>query len=158
MPDRIIRTVDGPTGGLLVIVGIYMLGLGWGWLARPTESRNSGVEWINDSAYIPLSGLTSEHVGWWWLLTGAVALLGGLLSKRKWLERAAIVAAIFGPLLIAGVFVGAWVDGDAPTGGTAAWSYALPASLVVWQLSHEKQRVERGEVLTAPIPTIETEA
>ena len=158
MPDRIIRTVDGPTGGLLVIVGIYLLGLGGWWLAQPTESRNSGVEWINESSYIPLSGLTSAHVGWWWLLTGAVALLGGLLSKRKWLERAGIVAAIFGPLLIAGVFVGAWVDGDAPTGGTTAWSYALPAALVVWQLSHEKQRVERGEVLTAPIPTIETEA
>ena len=26
MPDRIIRTIHGPTGGLLVIVGAYLLG------------------------------------------------------------------------------------------------------------------------------------
>ena len=154
MPDRIIRTVHGPTGGLLVIIGAYLLGLGGWWLLVPTESRSAGVQWINDSAHIPITGLTSAHVAWWWTIIGAITLVGGLWSRRAWLERAAIGSAIFGPLLIAAVFIGAWVDGDAPTGGTAAWSYALPSVIVLWQVSHERRRTERGDTLTGPLPII----
>ena len=130
MPDRIIRSVHGPTGGLLVVIGTYLAGLGIQWLASPSNSRAAGVEWINDNRYIPVDGLTSDHVAWWWIIGGTITLIGGLTSNQPFAERAAIAAGIFFPAIVAALFVGAWIDGSAPHGITTAWSYTLPSVLV----------------------------
>lgn len=155
MPDRIIRTVHGPTGGLLVVIGVYLAGLGVQWLLSPSTSRAAGVEWINDNRYIPVDGLTSDHVAWWWIIGGAITLIGGLTSNQPFAERAAIAAGIFFPAIVAALFVGAWIDGSAPHGITTAWSYTLPSVLVAWQVSRERKRVETGEhIHTSTMPCV----
>lgn len=155
MPDRIIRTVHGPTGGLLVVIGTYLVGLGVQWLASPSSSRAAGVEWINENRYIPVDGLTSDHVAWWWIIGGTITLIGGLTSNQPLAERAAIAAGIFFPAIIAALFVGAWIDGSASHGITTAWSYTLPSVLVAWQVSRERRRVEAGEhIHTSTIPCV----
>ena len=155
MPDRIIRTVHGPTGGLLVVIGTYLAGLGIQWLASPSNSRAAGVEWLNENRYIPVDGLTSDHVAWWWIIGGAITLIGGLASNQPLAERAAIAAGIFFPAIVAALFVGAWIDGSAPHGITTAWSYTLPSVLVAWQVSRERKRVETGEhIHTSTMPSV----
>lgn len=148
------RPTRGPTSGLLAVIGVYLAGLGVWWLMHPTESRSAGVQWINDSPLIPVTGLTSAHVAWWWVIGGAIALTGAVASRWSWAERAGVAAAIFCPSVVAAIFVGAWIDGDAPTGGTAAWSYCLPAALTIWHVSAERRRVERGDLATGTLPTI----
>ena len=155
MPDRIIRTVHGPTGGLLVVIGVYLAGLGIQWLASPSSSRAAGVEWINENRYIPVDGLTSDHVAWWWIIGGAITLIGGLTSNQPLAERAAIAAGIFFPAIVAALFVGAWIDGSASHGITTAWSYTLPSVLVAWQVSRERRQVEAGEhIHTSTVPCV----
>lgn len=153
MPDRIIRTVHGPTGGLLVVIGVYLAGLGAQWLLFPSSSRAAGVEWINRNSFVPVGSLTSDHVAWWWIIGGTITLIGGLASSRPLAERAAIAAGIFFPAIVAALFIGAWIDGTAPQGMTTAWSYALPSVIVAWQVSRERRRVETGEhIRTSTIP------
>ena len=155
MPHRIIRTIHGPTGGLLVLIGIYLIGLGTQWILFPSSSREAGVEWINRNPMIPLTDLTSTHVAWWWLIGGTLTLTGGLASNIPTAERTAIAAGIFFPAIVAALFIGAWIDGTAPHGVTSAWSYALPSVVIAWQVSRERQRVERGEHMhTAAIPHV----
>lgn len=154
MPDRFIRTIDGTTGGLLTLVGIYLTGLGVSWLVVPTAGREAGVQWINDHWVIPIDGLTSGHVAWWWLVGGLVTFIGGILSRHHWAERTAIAAAIIAPLLVAALFVGAWVDGSASTGAVSAWSYALPAIIVSWHTSRQRRAAENGELHTGKLPTV----
>ena len=155
MPDRIIRTVHGPTGGLLVVIGVYLAGLGIQWLASPSSSRAAGVEWINKNPHVPVDGLTSDHVAWWWIIGGAITLIGGLASNQPFAERAAIAAGIFFPAIVAALFVGAWIDGSASHGITTAWSYTLPSVIVAWQVSRERKRVETGEhIHTSTMPCV----
>jgi len=155
MPDRIIRTIDGPTGGLLTIIGIYLTGLGVSWLIVPSTSREAGVEWVNRSAAIPVDGLTAMHIAWWWIIGGLVTLAGGIFSRCHWAERAAIAAGIITPGLVAALFIGAWVDGTAPTGAISAWSYMFPGVLISWQVSRERRAVEDGHLAhTGSLPII----
>ena len=152
MPDRIIRTIRGPVGGLSVILGLYLIGLGASWIILPSTSREAGVQWINHNTAIPITGLTAAHVAWWWVAGGLVALFGGMFSRCRWAERAAVAAAIFTPITVAALFIGAWVDGSASTGAISAWSYLLPAAIMLWQVSHERRRADPGALVTAPTP------
>ncbi|TFI01623.1 hypothetical protein [Micrococcus lylae] len=155
MPDRLIRTIDGPTGGLLTIIGIYLTGLGISWLRMPSTSREAAVEWVNRAPIIPISDLTATHIAWWWIIGGTLTLTGGILSRRHWAERTAIAAGIITPGLVSALFIGAWVDGTAPTGAISAWSYLLPAALISWQVSRERRAAEDGHLIrTGSLPTI----
>ena len=132
MPHRIIRTIHGTLGDILVIFGIYMIGLGLSWFLLPSNARESGVQWINESS-LPVTGLTSEHVAWWWIIGGVLTLVGGLFSQRPLFERVGVAAGIFFPIVVAGLFVGAWADGASRTGIISAWSYLVPSAVILWQ-------------------------
>ena len=145
MPDRLIRTADGLLGGLLVINGLYLAGLGVSWFYQPTKTRAAGVEWINDSI-LPVT-LSWEHVAWFWILGGALSLLGGVLSKYPRWERTGVIAASMTPLIVSAVFVGAFIDGSAPTGVTAALSYAYAGAIPLWFIHHERRSAEARRVV-----------
>lgn len=147
MPHRIIRTIHGTLGDILVIFGVYMIGLGLSWLALPTSSRDSGVQWINESA-LPVDGLTSAHVAWWWIVGGVLTLVGGLFSKRPLFERVGVAAGIFFPIVVAGLFVGAWADGASRTGIISAWSYLVPSAVILWQARQDESDSREIRVVT----------
>ena len=146
MPDRLIRTADGLLGGLLVINGLYLAGLGVSWFYQPTKTRAAGVEWINESI-LPITTLSWEHVAWSWILGGALSLLGGALSKRRRWERMGVIAASMTPLIVAAVFVGAFIDNSAPAGATTALSYAYAGAIPLWFIHHERRSAEARRVV-----------
>lgn len=153
MPHRIIRTIHGPLGAILVIFGIYMIGLGLSWFAVPTGSRESGVQWINESS-LPVTSLTSEHVAWWWIVGGVLTLVGGLFSRRPLLERVGVAAGIVFPFVVAGLFVGAWADGASRTGIISAWSYLVPSVVILWHAFQSESDPEEIRVVTSQMDQV----
>lgn len=154
MPHRIIRTIHGTLGDILVIFGIYMTGLGLSWFALPTDSRESGVQWINESA-IPVTSLTSGHVAVWWIVGGVLTFVGGLFSQRPLFERVGVAAGIFFPFVVAGLFVGGWVDGAAHTGIISAWSYLVPSVVILWSALQGTEDPRQIRVVTAQMDQVD---
>lgn len=153
MPHRIIRTIRGTLGDILVIFGVYMIGLGLSWFALPTSSRESGVHWVNESV-LPVNGMTSGHIAWWWVVGGVLTLVGGLFSKRPKLERLGVATGIFFPFAVAVLFIGAWVDGASPTGIISAWSYLVPSAVILWQARLNGPDPEELRVVTSQMDQV----
>lgn len=154
MPHRIIRTIHGTLGDILVIFGIYMIGLGLSWFALPTSSRESGVQWINESV-LPVNGMTSGHVAWWWIVGGTLTLVGGLFSRKSLLERMGVAAGIFFPFVVAGLFFGGWVDGASRTGIVSAWSYFVPSAVILWSALRGSDDPKEIRVVTGQMDQVD---
>ena len=133
MPDRVIRSADGFYGGLLMILGVYYLGLGVSWMEHQTESRVAGIAW----AAVPDWLVHPWSVAALWFFAGAVCLVGGALSKNRVIEIIVGQVAVLVPFILGAFFAAAWVltpygYAHAPTGLTTAWSYWLPAVIAGW--------------------------
>lgn len=142
MPNRILKTVHGNIGSTILIVGIYMLGLGITWLIYPTNTRDSGVEWVNESS-LPIYGLTAHHVAWWWIISGMAGILGGMFSNNRYMERLGIFATTFAPMLVALLFLGAWVDDVSHTAIISFWSYSFVTAIVLREVSVQHPGVSK---------------
>lgn len=133
MPDRLVKTADGYYGGLLMILGIYYLGMAYSWAVTPSESRVAGISWLA----IPDWAVHPATIAVLWGMAGVVCVIGGALSRNKAAEVFAGVTAVLIPFIIGSLFASAWVltsygKADAPTGLVTAWSYWLPAVIAGW--------------------------
>lgn len=125
MPDRLIHTAKGILDGLLMIHGALYVILGWSWVVYPTPGRLAGIHWL------PLA-VTEHHVGWWWIIGGALAATGAALSRWRWMHTLAVMAAVGTPLGLALIFAAAWFTGQAPRGLITSISYGSWAVVVAW--------------------------
>ena len=141
MPHR--RQYRRDVGGWATLIGIYCIYLGVTWFLFPTNSRASGVEWINKSP-IPITGLSAYHVAIWWMVGGAISLIGGILSRHKLMSVLSIIASIFFPSIVAVIFFGSWVDKSTETGLVSAGSYLFPAAVMMHAIYRESQRLRKG--------------
>lgn len=125
MPERIIRTVDGFHGGVLVITGLWYSALGFTWLALPLETRQEGLSWI------PIGWMNTASLGVAWVLVGVLAFIVGLVSRshRKW-EYTAYWAVIALPLVTSTWFAIAQFVGAAPRGLVTSVVYLGVAALL----------------------------
>lgn len=142
MPDRLVRTADGFYGGLLMILGVYYLGMAYSWWSTPSPGRAAGIEWVS----IPDWAVHTNTVAMLWLIAGILSVVGGAFSRYRGVEVAAGLAAVLIPFIIGSFFVAAWIltplgDADAPTGLTTAWSYYLPAVIAGWGMIRAPRRV-----------------
>lgn len=133
MPDRLVKTADGYYGGLLMILGVYYLGMAYSWAEAPSESRVAGISWLA----IPDWAVHPVTIAVLWGVAGVVCLVGGALSRNRAAEITAGVTAVLVPFIVGSLFASAWVltsygKADAPTGLTTAWSYWLPAVIAGW--------------------------
>lgn len=133
MPDRVIRSAGGFYGGLLMILGVYYLGMACSWALVPSKSRVAGISWLA----IPDWVVHPDTIAALWAVAGVVCVAGGALSRVKAAELIAGLAAVLIPFIIGALFASAWVltsygKADAPTGVTTAWSYWLPAAIAGW--------------------------
>lgn len=133
MPDRLVKTADGFYGGLLMILGVYYLGMAYSWAVTSSESRVAGISWLA----IPDWAVHPYTIAVLWAVAGVVCVVGGALSRNRAAEIIAGVTAVLIPFIIGAVFASAWVltsygKADAPTGLTTAWSYWLPAVIAGW--------------------------
>ena len=143
MPHR--RQYRRDIGGWAIVVGVYCIYLGATWFIFPTNSRASGVEWINRST-LPVSGLSAHHVAVWWMIGGVLSVVGGILSAHKWWSVLSAMASIFFPSIVAVMFFGSWVDKTTETGLVSAGSYLFPAVVMIYAIFRESQRLRRGLV------------
>ncbi|RKW71737.1 hypothetical protein [Galactobacter caseinivorans] len=114
-----------PLPGLLVLIGAWQIVSGWNWAIRPTPSRIAGVEWMP-------ANITTQHVGLLLLASGVITLIGGLLSRVRWLRSVATYAAIFVPLLVAAAFLGAAAESGNADRMQTVYSYATYSLAVLW--------------------------
>lgn len=133
MPDRLVKTADGYYGGLLMILGVYYLGMAYSWAATSSESRVAGISWLA----IPDWAVHPVTIAVLWGVAGCVCVIGGALSRNRAAEITAGVTAVLIPFIIGALFASAWVltsygKADAPMGLTTAWSYWLPAVIAGW--------------------------
>lgn len=141
MPHR--RQYRRDLGGWAIVIGLYCIYLGVTWFIFPTNSRASGVEWINRST-LPISGLSAHHVAVWWMIGGVLSVVGGILSKHKWWSVLSVISSIFFPSIVAVIFFGSWVDKTSETGLVSAGSYLFPAAVMIYAIVRESQRLRRG--------------
>lgn len=141
MPHR--RQYRRDVGSWAIVIGIYCLYLGVTWFIFPTDTRSSGVEWMNASVF-PVSSLSTYHVATWWLIGGTLSIVGGALSANKAMSLLAIITSVFFPSMVAVVFFGSWVDGSAPTGLVSTGSYLFPAAVMTHAIWRESHRLNRG--------------
>lgn len=142
MPDRVIRSADGFYGGLLIILGVYYLGMAYSWAVTPSESRVAGISWLA----IPDWAVHPSTIAVLWAVAGVVCVAGGALSRVKAAELAAGLVAVLIPFIIGALFASAWVltgygKADAPTGLVTAWSYWLPAVIAGWGMIRAPRHV-----------------
>lgn len=142
MPDRLVKTADGYYGGLLMILGVYYLGMAYSWAVRPSESRVAGISWLA----IPDWAVHPYTIAVLWAVAGVVCVIGGALSRNRVAELTAGVTAVLIPFIIGAVFASAWVltiygKADAPTGLVTAWSYWLPAVIAGWGMIRAPRHV-----------------
>lgn len=114
-----------PLPGLLVLIGAWQIVSGWNWAIRPTPSRIAGVEWMP-------ANITTQHIGVLLLVSGVIALAGGLLYRFSWLGKLATYAAITVPILAASPFIGAAVETGNPDRLQTVYSYATYSLAVLW--------------------------
>ena len=74
--------------------------------------------------------------------------MGGLFSRRAFFERVGVAAGIFFPIVVAGLFVGAWADGATRTGIISAWSYLVPSAVILWQARQDESDSREIRVVT----------
>lgn len=133
MPDRLSRHADGFYGGLLMILGVYYLGMAYSWAVTPSDSRVAGISWLA----IPDWAVHPYTIAVLWAVAGIVCVTGGAFSRNRVAELTAGLAAALIPFIIGAFFASAWVltgygKASAPTGLTTAWSYWLPAVIAGW--------------------------
>lgn len=141
MPDRLIRTADGVLGGLLIIIGLIYICLGWSWTVFPTDTRVEGISWL------PFH-VTMNGVGWWWMFGGAVTVAGAALSRWRLLETMAVMAGVGTSLVVAGVFAVGWMIGESPGGLIGAMSYVGWSVIVGWVSVRTSLNHLQGSVTT----------
>lgn len=141
MPHR--RQYRRDVGVWATLIGIYCIYLGLTWFLFPTNSRISGIEWINESTF-PVDWLNAYHVATWWLIGGILSILGGIFSKHKWCNAVAVVSSIFFPSIVAVIFFGSWVDGSTETELVSTGTYFFPAIVMVCAIWRESSRLRRG--------------
>lgn len=133
MPDRLVKTADGYYGGLLMILGVYYLGMAYSWAVTSSESRVAGISWLA----IPDWAVHPYTIAALWAVAGVVCVISGAFSRNRAAKLAAGVTAVLIPFIIGTFFASAWVltiygEADAPKGLTTAWSYWLPAVIAGW--------------------------
>ncbi|OMH30662.1 hypothetical protein [Tersicoccus sp. Bi-70] len=128
MPDRLIRTADGLTGGMLVVLGLCQAVVGVSWWVWPTAGRLAAVDWL------PVTAGTSTGLGWWLVSAGTITALGGALSRHRRLEVTAFVANTIGHFWVAFLYVvgGAAGSASAATAGPGAIWYLVLLTLGVY--------------------------
>ena len=142
MPDRIIRTAGGIYGGLLMILGVYYLGMGISWAVYQTESRVAGISW----AAVPDWLVHPWSVAALWLFAGIACLVGGALSKNRVIAIIVGQISVLVPFVLGAFFAAAWVlthygYAQSPIGLTTAWSYWLPAVIAGWAFARAPRHV-----------------
>lgn len=143
MPHR--RQYRRDIGSWAIVIGFYCLYLGITWFIFPTNSRSSGVEWINSSSF-PISNLSAHHVSIWWSVGGILSIIGGALSKYKTLSMLSITTSIFFPSMVAVIFLGSWIDGSSKTGLISAGSYLFPSAVMIHAIWKESYKLRKGLV------------
>lgn len=117
MPERrhLLSTFLKLHGGFTILSGIT-------WMVSSTHGRLAGVAWLDyifSWAPVPVDVL----VGIAWVACGILMIAGGVCGRRwRPLESSAFFVALSLPLLMAGVFLGAWWYNDF---ATAQYSNAL---------------------------------
>lgn len=142
MPDRLIRSADGFYGGLLILLGVYYLGMAYSWAVTHSESRAAGISWLE----IPDWAVHPYTIAVLWAVAGIVCVIGGAFSRHRFAALTAGLAAVLIPFIIGAFFASAWVltgygNADAPTGLTTAWSYWLPAVIAGWGMIRAPRNV-----------------
>lgn len=142
MPDRLSRHADGFYGGLLMILGVYYLGMAYSWAVTPSESRVAGISWLA----IPDWAVHPYTVAVLWGFAGVVSTVGGALSRHRGVEIFTGLTAVLIPFLLGALFACAWGltytgRAAAPTGLTTAWSYWLPAVIAGWGMIRAPRHV-----------------
>lgn len=142
MPDRLSRHADGFYGGLLMILGVYYIGMAYSWAVTPSDSRVAGISWLA----IPDWAVHPYTIAVLWAVAGIVCVTGGAFSRNHVAELTAGLAAALIPFIIGAFFASAWVltgygKAEAPTGLVTAWSYWLPAVIAGWGMIRAPRHV-----------------
>lgn len=143
MPDRVLKYADGIYGGLLVLLGVYYLGMGVSWVIYPSQSRVAGVEW----AGVPDWAIHPWSVAAAWFFAGLVCIIGGAFTRTRWVEVFVGQVAVLVPFVLGAFFATAWAltfygYAHAPNGLTTAWSYWLPAVIAGWGFARAPRHVQ----------------
>lgn len=99
---------------VLLCWGIVYAWLAFSWATTPTQSRLAGISWIP----FPVD---EKFIALFWAVGSVFALLGAF--RKKLTVAASAIPAIV-PLMIALIFVGAWIDSGDASRITSIVSYA----------------------------------
>lgn len=117
------------TGYMGMLIGSFYLLLAVSWSIWPTNSRSSGIDWINYSP-IPVDNLNATHLVVWWIVGGLVTIAGSVLSLKRNMNGVLIFSSIITPLFVASMFAAAFFGGHSPTGIVSAISYLVYGMVV----------------------------
>lgn len=134
-------------GGVIFILGIVYIWMGFTWIVTPTETRIRGIEW---------AGLAAHLIGIWWILGGIIAITCTVLVRNARSFGFAVFASIITPLAVSGLFTWSIFHGNL-RGYITAGSYApygILAAFVSWgssrsQLASMREQYHDTDTLTA---------
>ena len=118
-------------GGVIFILGLVYIWMGFTWIVTPTETRVRGIEW---------AGLTAHFIGAWWILGGLIAITCTVLVRNARAFGFAVFASIITPLAVSGLFAWSIFLGNT-RGYITAGSYApygIIAAFVSWGSSRSQ--------------------
>lgn len=121
-PHRLLPHADGPAGGFLIVEAIVYGCFGLSWLTTPTPTRESAARWVDVG-----NGLAPSTIGVAWLVSAAIMILCGALSKRRALETVGFIVAVGMAGTVSALYYGAYLldAADGQVTGTALSSVAL---------------------------------
>ena len=133
-----------------LLVGTFYMILALSWAVWPTNSRSSGIDWLNHSP-IPVHGLSSEHIMIWWAVGGLVTVVGSILALTRRMPGVMIFASILTPMVVASLFAASHFGGHSPTGIVSAISYTLygmiiPVTVIVERIIFKRERNYLAEI------------
>lgn len=141
MKSDLNRSVSGYLG---LLVGTFYVILALSWAIWPTNSRSSGIDWLNHSP-IPVSNLSANHIMIWWAVGGIITVAGSVLTFTHKSSGIMIFASILTPMVVASLFTAAYFGGHSPSGIVSAISYALYGLLIPLIVIVEKTIFKREQ-------------
>ena len=130
---------------ILFYQGILTIAMGLTWVFGQTPGRLRGVMWLQGlSDFIPYLS-TDDKIGLVWIISGAIMVASGsrLSLNRPWLENTGFALGFSVPLFVGGIFIAAFILGDAPS-GYVMFSYLMFISPYFAYLRLKPHKLSRG--------------
>lgn len=129
MPYRLIRTIDGKRGGILLISGLHYILIGLtNILTSESRSLDLAFQWLP-------AHLNANELGWLWIVSGVLQVAASLFPRKcQACESAGFVSAIVTASLWSLIFLISTVFGN-PYGARGGVAYGLVAVLMYYVTS-----------------------